>query len=967
MGLVFGKSIGAAYGKAPPFAEIWSETGRPVQSLFFCALFCIAIALIGWFFQPVERPEPGLARPFGWHSLTEPRNWIYPPVTDIANSYTPATLSATLESEVVRPIESAPWFHPGTGGSIATSPTENVIAIDSNDGSIRLWTTNGAYIASYSKDVFVGFSHDGNALLSGRNDGSRLEVVRKRGAEFDQTASVEALHDSLSGNISLEQISKYRNENEHEFDLYLREYELYFDNIIVDEVAISPATDRVVVATSDGTIRQYSFDGSPAPALKPHTSEIVAVAPPEDSAEFDNVFFVAHMDGRIGQWTLESGAESDADLPRYDEGPKNWPIGEEHRDEFLPVFITHQGNVLLRSSGGLVFPDNSTAENPLSYEVSASGSFVAVDDGTAFRLKSLAVNGDPLPPPLNGPVQRIEFPPYDVEEQFLYQSADRLYVTDFSPWRPVEGESRESKIAEENASGMVQQLAGGQNYRRLAWRPFDREDSSHRGVALLGADSQIRVWNFGAFDETNSDILLPLFTTETVPSTIDKLAFIGHGNTLIAFDKNGPVRAWNNDGQPLAMTTAATRESGDLRVFRAPDSTFDITAAKADDKWVLHRMDDEGYEEFGEPNFFIIDGAAGVDVSAFFVSEDDGPSHFITVDDEHRGTLWTFDWQAPSGTDFFSQSLDLGIAGDGEGSIAHSLYNGAIAVLNDQGAITLWPRSSDPPISLPARPNEESAMREDGAENSILEAAPAFDSARALAGPTELRLFATYDLGGVFLLEGERLRQTLPEIANANGGPPNSPAMPAPVGGMPAGSDPLERARASYHTAKEHLLERLRADWRDEDTRANLELIQRRLAELDRIEEERKQEQEEQEQEQDEEGEDGEGEEGEDQESDEDSEGEDSEEDPSESDSEGNPEQEQPQGGPPEEQETQETEPPEEGGEAQPADASQPQERLLTREEVMRLLDRLAELEDEREELEASLRQSERIPVPRDW
>jgi len=252
----------------------------------------------------------------------------------------------------------------------------------------------------------------------------------------------------------------------------------------------------------------------------------------------------------------------------------------------------------------------------------------------------------------------------------------------------------------------------------------------------------------------------------------------------------------------------------------------------------------------------------------------------------------------------------------------------------------------------------------------LLEAAPPFESARALAGPSPLRMDATYDLGGVYLLEGERLRLTLPELANA--GAQALPAAPPPSmpsgAGLPEGSDPLERARAAYLGAKEHLLERLRADWRDEDTRANLELIQRRLAELDRIQEEREQQQQEQEQQQDEEGEKGEGEEGEQQESDEESEGdESSEDDPSESDSEGNPEQQEPQGGPPQEQETQETQPPEEGGEAQQAESTEPEERLLTREEVMRLLDRLGELEEQREQLDAALRQSQRVPVPRDW
>jgi len=61
--------------------------------------------------------------------------------------------------------------------------------------------------------------------------------------------------------------------------------------------------------------------------------------------------------------------------------------------------------------------------------------------------------------------------------------------------------------------------------------------------------------------------------------------------------------------------------------------------------------------------------------------------------------------------------------------------------------------------------------------------------------------------------------------------------------------------------------------------------------------------------------------------------------------------------------------PPPEGQEAQPGTAKEqrPAERLLTREEVMQLLDRLAELEREHQALEAAGRAKRRASVKRDW
>jgi hypothetical protein len=54
--------------------------------------------------------------------------------------------------------------------------------------------------------------------------------------------------------------------------------------------------------------------------------------------------------------------------------------------------------------------------------------------------------------------------------------------------------------------------------------------------------------------------------------------------------------------------------------------------------------------------------------------------------------------------------------------------------------------------------------------------------------------------------------------------------------GQSTGPDTLPQTREEFQAAREALIARLRIDWRDEDSRANLEYVQRRLDELDRIE-----------------------------------------------------------------------------------------------------------------------------------
>ncbi len=249
------------------------------------------------------------------------------------------------------------------------------------------------------------------------------------------------------------------------------------------------------------------------------------------------------------------------------------------------------------------------------------------------------------------------------------------------------------------------------------------------------------------------------------------------------------------------------------------------------------------------------------------------------------------------------------------------------------------------------------------------DAVQSFQSARALAGSGELRRRATYDAGVVDLQEGERRRAQIPEVAQRSGAgappalatPPALAPVPAP-GATPAPGappeDPLPAARAAYERARATLCERLRSDWKDADTRANLELVQRRLHELDEIErqrEEQEKQQEEQQQDQ---------QQGQDQEPQDDSQGED-----------GDQEQKQQQADAKDAQrpDAGELQPPAEQGapaeEQDPAQAGEPEdaERHLTREEVLRLLDRLAELEAQGKALEARLRQARRETVEKDW
>jgi len=273
---------------------------------------------------------------------------------------------------------------------------------------------------------------------------------------------------------------------------------------------------------------------------------------------------------------------------------------------------------------------------------------------------------------------------------------------------------------------------------------------------------------------------------------------------------------------------------------------------------------------------------------------------------------------------------------------------------------------------------DESAVRalEDASAASFARAASA-------AGPGELRDRALAAPGVVLAWRGER------EVRAAH-----SQAMlqrsPVPFGKDTPEREALLAARATLVDARAALVVRLEHDWRDVDNRANLEWVVRRLFEIDRVIERADEQDEENEQQQqnDEEQEGDGGEQGENGDQ----------QDPSEQNGEGDEEQE---GGEQAGDQGEDGEPQDDGNESengsqndQEGEAGDPQDSAITERnteapsgdgsrpadadapflpatlgdvEVQRLLNRLADIEKDAEQLRRRLRATERRRVEKDW
>lgn len=255
---------------------------------------------------------------------------------------------------------------------------------------------------------------------------------------------------------------------------------------------------------------------------------------------------------------------------------------------------------------------------------------------------------------------------------------------------------------------------------------------------------------------------------------------------------------------------------------------------------------------------------------------------------------------------------------------------------------------------------DERALRR---EQSLL----AFESARLMAGPGTLRLDATYEQGNLAFAAGEEQRAELPEISGQPAQPPPPPPVAAqPGAAAPEPPDPLQLARAAYLAARERYLERLRMDWRDADTQANVELCQRRLRELDEIERQRQQEKQEQEQKD---------------ESKDEEQKDDEKQDPKDSQDEKSdePQSDEPKPKDPSEDPAKDPEPDEEPAdpkdEPTPEDSPKPEPKpidpkdlpKMSKEEMLQLLQRLEKIEDVQKELQEKLKRMRRVGVEKDW
>lgn len=225
-----------------------------------------------------------------------------------------------------------------------------------------------------------------------------------------------------------------------------------------------------------------------------------------------------------------------------------------------------------------------------------------------------------------------------------------------------------------------------------------------------------------------------------------------------------------------------------------------------------------------------------------------------------------------------------------------------------------------------------------------VEARGAYEAARA-DGAKATRLEAVDALADLELGAAETLHRRLGQGGGAaQQTPANTPAATRAQGTQ---ADPIAEARAAWLVARGRLVERLRLDASDADARADAQLVQRRLEELKKLEDERKQQQQQQKQDQ-------------------------QEKDKQQQDRQQEDQQDRQQQDPQQGEQPEQPKDAQQGEQKDQQDAQQKKEqqgeaRPLTREEAEQLLDKLDELEKKGEQLRQSLIKARREKVDKDW
>jgi hypothetical protein len=272
---------------------------------------------------------------------------------------------------------------------------------------------------------------------------------------------------------------------------------------------------------------------------------------------------------------------------------------------------------------------------------------------------------------------------------------------------------------------------------------------------------------------------------------------------------------------------------------------------------------------------------------------------------------------------------------------------------------------------------EERAKRTAAAEES-------FGRARELAGSGDLRLDSIYDLGCLALSLGEEERAKIPEIS----GKPPQPKLPASgpggiAGNTPGGApgaaqpepDPLQLARAAYTKARDHFVERLKSDWHDSDTQANVELVMKRLKELDDLEKQRQEQQKKQQDQKDQKDK----KDQKDQDKKPDSKKDDKDKSKDEKNDKQDPSPDKPDK-PDEKKDAPKPEDKKDDAQKKPEDQPKPDEKdkkdaqaadakqqPMSKEEMMQILDRLRQIEEQAKKVQDQLRAMRKVKVKKDW